>query len=104
MWKKHNKQAYAEMLGYIPQIITELDDRPVREQVAERYAHGGGFSPFGQGSWRLNKDTKAISYPGDPEYQPLFSTQIRDETVVVYDHAIVAVIQSSGEFDVIRMD
>lgn len=104
MWKKLDKNANARLLGYIPDIITELDERPVREQVADRYAHGGGFSPFGVGDWKLNSDTKTIQYPGDPPYKPLFSTQIRDEMVVLYDHSIVAVIQANGKFDVIRMD
>jgi hypothetical protein len=93
-------------LGAIPFIILprSLDDRPVAEQVQERYAHGGGWSPYGKGKWKRNPSTGALKYPGDPALPTLASVRIGDELVTVHAYAIVCVVQPDGSFEVSRMD
>lgn len=109
MWVVKEINGY-DALGYLPKIIRGDDPRPVKEQVAERYAHGGGWSPFPTGKWTMDQTTGAITYPpeepGDePEvYEPIALTTINHEKVFVYPHALVAVLQNDGTFDVVRMD
>lgn len=104
MWTKHKKRLSYDMLGFIPYIIDENDPRPVAEQIDDRYAHGGGWKPFGESEWKMSGDRSKIYYPGDPPLSLLFSTRIRDEQVLVYDCAMVAVVQKDGRFAVTRMD
>lgn len=107
MWKELNKPKYgtlADYLGYIPRIVRADDPRPIAEQVATGYAHGGGYSPFGKGMWKFDPKTKTLRYPGDPPFKPIAELQVRDELFIVYQHAVCAVVQADGRFDVIRMD
>lgn len=94
-----------DILGYIPEIIRSTDPQPVADQIAERYSHGGGYSPFGQGKWMYDPEDQSITYPGDPKLLPMAWADIHGETVIVYRHAMVAIInQDSGNFVVLRMD
>ena len=49
MWFKLDKNADREALGLLPDIIRDDDMRSVKEQIELRYAHGGGYKPFGEG-------------------------------------------------------
>lgn len=91
-------------LGFLPQIITDLDPRPVREQIADRYAHGGGWNPFKGFDLRSPATNARLEYPGDPPMRELSRTQIRDETVIFFEYSWVAVVQPTGEWEVVRMD
>ena len=91
----------AELLGFIPTFILESDPRSAAEQFNERYAHGGGWRPFGP--WSMDKDYR-IKYPGDPAYAPVAMARLRNETIFVYPHAWVAIVQADGSFEVARMD
>lgn len=93
-----------DAIGFLPEIIRADDHRPVREQIASRYAHGGGYSPFGEGKWKLDPTTHVLTYPGDESFAPLASAQIGEETIYVYASAIVAIVQPDGSFAVTRMD
>jgi hypothetical protein len=94
--------AYIELLGFLPDIIRKDDPRPVAEQVNDRYAHGGGWRPMR--GWELDRETYAITYLEDPPYKPIAATKIKNEFVLVYPHAWVAVVQENGAFEVARMD
>ena len=102
MWKLYNDQFKKEYLGLLPEIIQSTDPLPVREQIAEHYAHGGGYSPMD--GWTLDTASNNISYPGDEPLIPRASLLVRDELVIVYDYAFVAIIQKNGDFAVQRMD
>jgi hypothetical protein len=85
-------------------IIRADDPRPVADQINDRYSHGGGWFPYGQGQWTRNPETGALKYPGDPAMPPLASIRVNDELVVLYDHALICVVQPDGTFLVSRMD
>lgn len=93
-----------ELLGFIPQFLTESDPRSVAEQFNESYAHGGGWQPFGATQWKFNAETGSLTYPGDPSYSPVAKATLREETIWVYPHAWVCIAQADGSFEVARMD
>jgi hypothetical protein len=104
IWTLLHPHATVEHLGYLPQIINACYAGTVREQITQNYAHGSGYSPFGKDKWKYNQAAQTLNYPGDPELKPIASTMIGDEKVLMYNHAIVAIIQKDGSFDVVRMD
>lgn len=89
------------IVGIIPEFLDERDPRPAAEQIDSGYAHGGGWSPMPK--WKLLRSGR-IYYPGDPAYQPLASATLRDETILVYQSGITAIIQKNGKFEVARLD
>lgn len=102
--KKLNLWQVESMLGLIPELITVHDPRSVAEQIADNYAHGGGYSPFGKGRWKFDPVAKSLKYPGDSAYKGVAELRVRDELFIVFQHAVCAVVQKDGSFDVVRMD
>lgn len=90
-----------EHLGLLPYIFRSSDPRPAREQANDRYSHGGGWSPLS--GWTIDEAFR-ITYPGDSPLLPLARAQLRDETIILYRHSWVAIIQANGSFEVSRMD
>ena len=88
--------------GLIPDMLRTADPRPAREQFDVAYAHGGGWLPF-QG-FKFNATDQSIKYPGDPSLLPLARGKLRDETILIYPHAWVGILQPNGDFEVARMD
>lgn len=95
-----------DFLGLIPNFLSEDDPRSAAAQFAENYSHGGGWSPMT--GWRYDSAPPStppfISYPGDPPYYAVAKATLRDETILVFPHAWVAIVQSNGDFEVSRMD
>lgn len=89
-----------DLLGYIPTFLYEDDPRPAAGQFNERYAHGGGWRPMNK--WEFSGGQ--IKYPGDPPYEPVARGQLRHETIYVYHHSWVCIVQPDGSFQVARMD
>lgn len=92
----------AEALGFIPLFLSKDDPRSAKDQFQEAYAHGGGWRPMK--GWKLDRTMLEITYPGDPAYKPLAVGFLRDETIVVYHHAWVMILQDDGSFEIARMD
>lgn len=90
-----------EHLGLIPFWLDVDDPRPASEQIHAHYGHGGGWSPFK--GFELKEDN-SLTYPGDPPTRPLAQARLRDELIVFYRHAWVAVIQPDRSFEVARID
>jgi hypothetical protein len=63
IWVARHPKATPEMLGYLPDMISDEDPRPAREQFDANYRQGGGWSPF-PGFTLMPDDT--LEYPGDP--------------------------------------
>jgi hypothetical protein len=97
---------HGDILGFLPLIVMPGDPRPVREQLAERYAHGGGYRPFGHGKWRFDQDTMKLQYPGDPVMRPLAALTLPAscEMCLFYPHAQMSIVQQDGSFEVVRVD
>lgn len=99
-WQMLHPQMTMAHLGLIPLWLLDVDKRPAREQLNEGYKWGG-WQPFE--GFALGEDN-SLSYPGDPPLQPLAQARLRDELIVFYRHAWVAVIQKDRSFEVCRMD
>lgn len=87
--------------GFIPMWIDETDSRPAAKQLHDHYQHGGGWQPF---TGFTLKDNNTLTYPGDPPTRPLVEAKFRDELIVMYNYAWVAIIQPDRTFEVCRMD
>jgi len=97
-----------EMLGMLPMIISEYDGRPAAEQIEERYAHGGGYSPYGKGKWALSGESTLLEarleYQGDRPLREIARIRLKTETVIVFEYAFVAILGDDEELNVTRMD
>jgi hypothetical protein len=99
-WEMMHPLVRDEHLGYIPSFLKLEDERPAKEQFQERY--WPGWHPFT--GFKMDPKTYELRYPGDPAYKPLASTMLRDEKVLVYNHAWVAIVQKDGSYEIARMD
>lgn len=99
-WNMHHPRAL-DMLGYIPQFISEDDPRTAAEQFNSSYAHGGGWQPMS--GWTMGTDG-GLKYPGDPKIMPVASAKLREEEIFVYPYAWVAIRQPDGKYEVARID
>lgn len=89
----------ADLCGFIPHFLDETDERPAREQFEERYI--GGWHPFN--GFTMEKD-KSLTYPNDRPVHVVASIEFHGETIYIYPHAWVAIVQQDGTFEVARMD
>jgi hypothetical protein len=91
-------------LGFIPEILLDSDPRPMKEQINDRYRHGGGWHPI---SGMTLRDDGTMHFPGDPPFKPvakLMLTDGRSEFAYFYEHDFVAIVQADGSYEVSRMD
>lgn len=89
-----------EHLGYLPTMLDERDPRPAREQLDANYRHSGGWCPMDG----FSLDGMTLRYPGDPPFEMIGCTRVRDEVVALFEHDMVAIVQPDGSFEVARMD
>jgi hypothetical protein len=89
-------------LGFLPEILLDDDKRPVKEQLEDRYRHGGGWRPIPgitMGAQRV------LHFAGDPPYRPAALAKINDEFVIFYPQAsLLAVVQPDNSYEVVRVD
>lgn len=103
-------QEAINLLGLIPGFLFEEDERPARDQINERYAHGGGWRPMegwhhsNEGGGLESDFLLLIQYPGDPVYEPIAMTKLHNETIWVYPYAWVAIESAKGEVEITRLD
>ena len=91
-------------LGFLPDILLDDDPRPMKDQINDRYRHGGGWHPI---SGMTLLDGRTLHYPGDPLFEPIAKIMLNDgrrEFAYLYEHDFVAIIQPDGTFEVSRMD
>lgn len=98
-WNARQPGYRPEMLGYLPNMLSDTDLRPAREQLATNYC--GGWNPLS--GFKMLPDGR-LTYPGDPPMPILVETKLRDEIIRVYNSDWVAVIQPDGSFEVARLD
>jgi hypothetical protein len=91
----------SEHVGFLVYMLDDDDEDKATVQLDKHYQHGGGWQPFEGFTLR---DDDSIKYPGDPAYKPVARTKLRDETIVVYEHGWVAVIQPDRSYEICRMD
>lgn len=92
-----------DVLGIIPMMINDANHLPAWKQFDNHYQHGGGWRPF-KGFRLIDKELMELQYPGDPVMKPLVRAKLRDETIYVYPHAWVLIVQPDWSFEICRMD
>lgn len=102
-WKILNSFFSIDDLGFVPYIVDANDPRSVQAQIADKYAHGGGWSPYGKGDWIIDDDG-VLKYTYDEPMKPWAMTQVHGEVVRFYAHAIVSVVHTDGSLSVLRLD
>ena len=100
IWTITHPQFTPDGLGYLPVIIRGDDPRPAKEQINDRYAHGGGWNPFP--GFTMTEGT--LRYSDDPPLRLLAVARLRDETLRFYECSWLAIEQPDGSFEVSRMD
>ena len=113
MWAIKKGHSRSEV-GILPQMLVFDDPRPAREQLHERYAHGGGWMPFSGFKLQRPSDnplTWTIKYPEDLDesssvrpHEAIAYTLLSPEVIVLFEHSWVAIVQRDGSFSVSRMD
>lgn len=88
-------------VGEIPNWLNERNPRPAKEQLDMSYRHGGGWNHFD--GFRL-QDNNGIKYPGDPALMPIAKMHLRDELILIYEHAWVCIVQKDRSYEICRMD
>lgn len=96
------REGGALLAGSIPQWLDPADPAGAAVQLGKNYQHGGGWRPF-QG-FKMDPGLLTLTYPEDPPLEPIAVMFLRKETIAVYDHGWVAVIQPDHSFEVCRMD
>ena len=100
-WTAMNPSITVEHLGLIPMMLDVDNPQSARDQLNAGYQHGGGWHPFA--GFRIDKQLR-LHYSGDPPTNPIAYCMLRDEKIVLYEHAWVAIIQPNGYYEIARMD
>lgn len=94
-----------DAVGFVLFMLNDDNPKSAQEQLDDGYQHGGGFTPFKGHTLHLNESGYSLSYPGDDDPTLEVSrTKLRDETIVMFEHAWVAIIQPDGTYVIARMD
>ena len=96
----HPRATLAHM-GRIPDMLSDFDPRPAKEQLDAGYQHGGGWRSLPK--VKLLPDGR-LKFPGDRPFRPIAEIRLREERIVLYEAGLVAVVQSDGSFEISRMD
>jgi hypothetical protein len=101
IWVSLDPSFHLDRLGLLLDILSASDRRPVKEQLEDRYRHGGGWRPI-QG-FRMQKNRTLLT--DDASYRPAAAADVNGELVIFYKNcSLLAVIQQDGKFEVTRVD
>ena len=100
IWKLLHQKATIEMLGFIPSFLDENDPRPAKEQFNSNYISGWHSLP----GFTLDLTVLTLKYPGDPPTKAIAETDLRQERIILFQYAWVAIIQKDGSYLISRMD
>jgi hypothetical protein len=98
-WNMKHPQANPDMLGCVPDLISGDDPRAAAVQIGARY----GWDPMP--GFAFPDDTLRLSdEPDDAPWPLIAEAKLRDETLRFYSHAMLAIIQPDGTFEVACID
>ncbi len=105
VWVAIDRRFHPAHLGFLVDILQSEDKRPIREQLEDRYRHGGGWRPMRTPQWKFDPKTMVIRFPGDPPFKPIAWTMIGDEKAIFYPMcSLLCVVQKNGDWEVTRVD
>jgi hypothetical protein len=104
------KWTHRDEAGLLPEIISPYVDITASEQIADGYAHGGGYCP--QEGFKLVPgpvDKALLQYPGDLDMREISRIYLpfSCELVILFEHDFVCIVPDDGEegeIYVTRMD
>jgi hypothetical protein len=103
IWIAFDPRFTPNHLGYLPEILRADDPRPVKAQLEDRYAHGGGWRPIK--GFALDPDSLVLAFPEDPPYRPAAACHLGKELVIFYPQCqLLCVVQRDGAWEVTRVD
>lgn len=92
-----------DALGLVPHFFWNSDPRPAKDQLADRYAHGGGYRPIA--GFTMDPDTADLQFIGDPPFRAVAEAWLRTERLLFYSNcSLLAIVQPDGSFVVTRVD
>lgn len=92
-----------DMLGAIPAMLSADNPAGAVEQIDAFYCKAGGGWRDSDG-WTLSANGGRLTSCGDPARWLIAQAKLRDEQVLFFDGAWVAVVQPDGAFRVARID
>lgn len=92
-----------EILGAIPDWLSPDDPAGAVEQIDAAYRVIGGGWRDSKGSV-LSLADYTLTYPGDAPRRLIARTTLRDERILFFDGAWIAVVQLDGAYRVARID
>lgn len=105
-WKLHHPRANRETLGFIPEWLDAADASPLSEQIDRNYKHGGGWHSCKKFWGEIDSEgTLHSPYEGDQPLPLIASVEHPNgQKLHFYPHAMVAVFDADGTFDLARID
>jgi hypothetical protein len=106
---EHNNFGLIEILGSVPSFLSVDDPRGAVEQINDRYGEHGGWHDSKGWSLQItaignNKYALIAINPGDPPRHLLAETHLRDEHILFFNGAYIAVVQQDGSHRMARID
>lgn len=98
---------HPDILGMLPGFFSEHDPRTAWDQLVDNYTFGGLASPFEGFELEGELDAPAklkIKDPGDPAYKAVASAKMREELIVLFPYAWVAIVQPDRKMQIMRVD
>ncbi len=93
-----------EVAGFIPGFLSVHDPRPAVEQIADNYAHGGGWNSFTHVFRPDFANLEMHSTVGDPPIRCMAMSILRGEIIMLFEHDWLVIIQPDGTWDCARLD
>lgn len=96
---------HPDMLGLIPSFVQDGDERPVIEQINERYAHGGGWRDM-EGMVIDLDGSGALVGPSGSRFALIGATiyPSHDTLMLVFESGMTAVVAADASYRVARLD
>lgn len=100
---ERNGYSGGDLLGVIPHFLDAANPAGAVEQIDAAYRDiGGGWRD--QDGFKLDIAAGTLTYPGDPARPLIAHADLRDERILFFNGAWIAVVQPDGSFRAARID